>query len=212
MSALIIANGDDVDKKALDGLNIECVICADGGLKKAKALGLTPDIIVGDFDSVDRDLLEKYRSMNIETVKFPVEKDFTDMELSIEIAADKGYRDIVLLGATGGPRLDHSMANMMLLEKYFNSGINIEIIDNNNSVKVVSDGTDLMIDGKKDRFVSLIPLTEEISGLSLVGFKYPLDRVSVKRGSTLCVSNEISEEKGRVILGKGTALLFVSKD
>nr|WP_300094101.1 hypothetical protein [Sedimentibacter sp.] len=70
----------------------------------------------------------------------------------------------------------------------------------------------MLLDKKEGSFVSLIPLTENISGLTLEGFKYPLDRVVVKRGSTLCVSNEIISDKGRIILEKGTALLFISRD
>ena len=212
MTALIIANGEDVDKKIIERLDFDYVICAVGGLGKAEKLGLVPGLIVGDFDSVDKLVLEKYKLKDAEIVKFPAEKDFTDMELSIEIAVEKGFKNLILLGATGGHRLDHSVANLMLLEKYHNLGIKIEVIDNNNTVHIISDNTDFFLDNIKNYFVSLIPLTEKISGLTLQGFKYPLDRVTVNRGSTLCVSNEIVEEKGRVILEKGTALLFISMD
>ncbi|MDF2616136.1 MAG: thiamine diphosphokinase [Sedimentibacter sp.] len=211
MVALIIANGDDVDKISLENLNIDYVICADGGLEKAEKLQVVPDLILGDFDSVNPDVLEKYKKKS-EIMKYPAEKDFTDMELSIEIAVKKGYKDIVLVGATGGPRLDHSLANMMLLEKYHQLGINIIIIDNKNKIQIIADNCNIMLNKKEGSFVSLIPLTENISGLTLEGFKYPLDRVVVKRGSTLCVSNEIILDKGRIILESGTALLFISRD
>jgi thiamine pyrophosphokinase len=211
MVALIIANGDDVDKISLENLNIDYVICADGGLEKAEKLQVVPDLILGDFDSVNPDVLEKYKKKS-EIMKYPAEKDFTDMELSIEIAVKKGYKDIVLVGATGGPRLDHSLANMMLLEKYHQLGINIIIIDNKNKIQIIADNCNIMLNKKEGSFVSLIPLTENISGLTLEGFKYPLDRVVVKRGSTLCVSNEIILDKGRIILECGTALLFISRD
>lgn len=211
MLALIIANGDDVDKSSLEHMKADYVICADGGLEKAEKLQVVPDLILGDFDSVNRVVLEKYKK-NSEVMKFPAEKDFTDMELSIETAVKKGFKDIVLVGATGGPRLDHSLANIMLLEKYYKLGINIIIIDNNNKIQIVADNCNMLLDKKEGSFVSLIPLTENISGLTLEGFKYPLDRVVVKRGSTLCVSNEIISDKGRIILEKGTALLFISRD
>jgi thiamine pyrophosphokinase len=211
MVALIIANGDDVDKISLENMHIDYVICADGGLEKAEKLQVVPDLILGDFDSVDLDVLERYKKKS-EIMKYPAEKDFTDMELSIEIAVKKGYKDIVLVGATGGPRLDHSLANMMLLEKYYQLGINIIIIDNKNKIQIVADNYNMLLDKKEGSFVSLIPLTENISGLTLDGFKYPLDRVVVKRGSTLCVSNEIILDKGRIILESGTALLFISRD
>lgn len=212
MVALIIANGDEVDKISLENMNIDYVICADGGLEKAEKLQVVPDLILGDFDSVNRDVLEKYKKSNSEIMKFPAEKDFTDMELSIETAVKKGFKDIVLVGATGGPRLDHSLANMMLLEKYYQLGINIIIIDNKNKIQIIADNCNMLLNKKEGSFVSLIPLTENISGLTLEGFKYPLDRVVVKRGSTLCVSNEIILDKGRIILESGTALLFISRD
>lgn len=211
MVALIIANGDDVDKTSFENMNIDYVICADGGLEKAEKLQVFPDLILGDFDSVHGDVLEKYKKSS-EIMKYPAEKDFTDMELSIEIAVKKGFRDIVLVGATGGPRLDHSLANMMLLEKYYKIGINIIIVDNYNKIQIISDNCNMLLENKRETFVSLIPLTEEINGLTLEGFKYPLDRVVVKRGSTLCVSNEIISDKGRIILERGTALLFISRD
>ena len=212
MTALIIGNGDDVNKSAIESMKFEYVICADGGLEKAESLGVVPNVILGDFDSVDADVLGKYQSINTETKKYPAEKDFTDMELSIEFAIEQGYKDLLLVGATGGPRLDHFIANIMLLEKYFNLGVNIEIVDNNNKIQIISDNTDLLLENKKNHFISILPITESINGLTLEGFKYPLDKVSVKRGSTLCVSNEIVLNSGKVILEKGTALLFVSKD
>lgn len=211
MTALIIANGDYVNKNSIENINFEYVICADGGLEKAEQLGILPDAILGDFDSVNSEVLRKYQLLNVEIKKFPPEKDFTDTEISIKFAAEKGYKNIILISAVGS-RLDHSVANIMLLEKYLDQGINIEIIDNNNKIQIISDNTDLLLERKKNCFVSIVPLTDIISGLTLEGFKYPLDEMTVKRGSALCVSNEIVSSNGRVLLEKGKALLFVSKD
>ncbi|MFA9422540.1 MAG: thiamine diphosphokinase [Sedimentibacter sp.] len=211
MIALIIANGDEVDISSIKNINYEYVICADGGLKKADHMGILPNAILGDFDSVDPDILKKYMLMNIETKKFPPEKDFTDMELSIEFAVEKGYKKLVLISALGS-RFDHSVANIMLIEKYLKLGIRIEIIDNNNKIQIISDNTEICIESKKNSFVSIVPLTDTISGLTLEGFKYPLDKKTVNRGSAQCVSNEIVSNYGRVSLEKGTALLFVSND
>lgn len=211
MAVLIIGNGSDIEKKYIENINIEYVICADGGLEKAEKLCLKPNLILGDFDSVGKLILEEYKNNGIEIVKFPSEKDYTDMELAIEHAIEKGFKDIVLIGATG-TRLDHTYANLQLLEKYMYQGINIEIIDNNNHIKIISDNTDLIVENKVGYYISLSPITEHIEGLTLEGFKYPLNNVSVKRGSTLLVSNEIIEKQGRIKLKKGTTLVFVSKD
>lgn len=209
--ALIIGNGEEVNKDIIESLYPAYVICADGGLERAEKYGLIPDIIIGDFDSVDLSLLDRYREHQVDIEKFPSEKDFTDMELAIECAISKGYKNIVLTGATG-TRLDHTFANFMLIEKYHKIGVDLTIIDNNNELKIISPDGDLIIDNKEGYYISLIPLTDCIQGLSLEGFKYPLNKVSVQRGSTLCISNQLIGSKGRITLNKGTAIVFISKD
>ena len=211
MNALIIGSGGDIDKTHLENIKFDYVVCADGGLEKAEGLGIRPDVIIGDFDSVDRSILNNYSHSNIETITFPSEKNYTDMELAVEHAFQKGAKNIVMIGATG-TRLDHTMANIQLLEKYYQLGTNIVIIDNNNYIKIISDSTDMEIRYKKNCFVSLVPVTEKIEGLTLSGFKYSLKDVAVERGTTLLISNEIIQNTGRIILKKGTALVFISND
>lgn len=211
MTALIIGNGSDIEKSCIEDIKIDYVICADGGLEKAERFGLMPDLILGDFDSVDPGTLARYKNLNIETVTFSAEKDYTDMELAVEYAVKRGCKHIVLAGASG-TRLDHTVANIQLLEKYHQMGIDMEIIDNNNHIWIISGRTIEKIKRKKNYFVSMAPVTKTIEGLTLEGFKYPLDNVKVKRGSTLLVSNEIIQDEGRIILEQGTALVFVSKD
>lgn len=211
MSAVIIGSGSPVDRDVFEfeNINAEYIICADGGLEKAEMLNITPSIIIGDLDSVSKLVLEKYRNEGIETVRYPREKNYTDMELAIEHAVEKGYTDIVLIGAAGS-RLDHTLANILLIEKYFKKGINIRLIDNNNRVQIVKNNME--IKNKRGFYVSIVPLTETIEGLTLRGFKYPLHHVKVERGSTLCVSNEISEDIGIIEMKKGSALVFISRD
>lgn len=209
MTALIIGNGSDIEKERIDNINIDYVICADGGLEKVKKLGLIPNVILGDFDSVDTSVLEEYKSLNIETVTFPSEKDYTDMELAINHAAKIGFKDIILVGATG-TRLDHTVANLLLIEEYHKKDINIKILDNNNLIQILNNS--MIIPYRKNHFASIIPLSENIEGLTLEGFKYPLNDVTVKRGSTLCISNEIIENNGVIKFKNGSALVFISRD
>lgn len=211
MSAVIIASGSDIEKHIFEkeNINVEFVICADGGLEKAEKLNLIPNIVVGDLDSVSPDVLKHYLNKNLELIKYPEEKDFTDMEIAIEYAVSKNYNDIILVGATGS-RLDHTVGNILLLEKYFLNGIKIKILDNNNVVQII--GSKLQIKHKQNSYVSIIPVTEIIEGVTLKGFKYPLTDVTVKRGSTLCISNQIEDEIGIITIEKGNALVFISKD
>ena len=109
-------------------------------------------------------------------------------------------------------RLDHTLGNIMLMEKYQKAGVNISIIDNNNEIKMISDDGELYIEAKEGRYISIIPLTDSIQGLYLEGFKYPLTNVKVQRGSTLCISNQVKDKAGKVKLRQGKALVFISKD
>lgn len=209
-TALIVGNGEEVHKSIIENLKYDYVICADGGLEKVKNYGITPDIIIGDFDSVALNVLKQYEN-KIPVEKFPSEKDFTDMELAVEFAVSKGYNNIILTGASG-TRLDHTLGNILLMEKYYKDGVNISIIDNNNEIKIISDNAELFIEYKEGYYISIIPVTEYIQGLYLEGFKYNLDNVNVQRGSTLCISNQIKDNKGRITLRKGTAIVIISKD
>lgn len=209
MTALIIGSGSDIDKSCIENINIDYVVCADGGLEKVKNLNLTPNLILGDFDSVDYSVLENYKSLNIETITFPSEKDYTDMELAIEHAVKKGFKDIILVGASG-TRLDHTVANMLLIEKYYKKHINIKIIDNNNIIQMVTNN--MTIPYRENYYVSIIPFSENIEGLTLKGFKYPLNEINVEIGSTLCISNEICEDVGIIKINKGNAFVFISRD
>lgn len=209
-TALIVGNGEETAKRIIENIKYDYLICADGGLEKVSNYGIIPDIIIGDFDSVDGNVLKQYEN-KIPVKKFPSEKDFTDMELAVELAISKGYKNIILTGASGS-RLDHTLGNILLMEKYFKNGVSISIIDNNNEMKIISDNAELFIEYKEGYYISIIPITESIQGLCLEGFKYNLDNVDVKRGSTLCISNQIKDNKGKITLRKGRAIVIISKD
>ncbi|MDD3226979.1 MAG: thiamine diphosphokinase, partial [Tissierellia bacterium] len=154
-TALIVGNGEEAAKSIIEKLKYDYIICADGGLEKASNYGIVPDIIIGDFDSVDANVLKQYEN-RVLIEKFPSEKDFTDMELAVEFAVSKGYNNIILTGASG-TRLDHTLGNIMLMEKYYKEGVNISIIDNNNEMKIISDNAELFIEYKEGYYISIIP-------------------------------------------------------
>jgi thiamine pyrophosphokinase len=209
MKAIIIASGNIIKKEIFDEIYSEgdFIICADGGLNYLDILNVKPNLIVGDFDSVDLSLLEKYK--NIETKKYPAEKNYTDMEIAIEEAIICGYNEITIFGATG-TRLDHTMANILLIERYLKKNINITIVDNNNYISILN--KDIVINKKEGYYVSIVPISECIDGITLKGMKYPLLDVKVDRGSTLCISNEIIANKAEISIRTGVGILFISKD
>lgn len=211
MKAIIIANGNYLDKEEFLKLynNEDYIICADGGLNYAFDIGLKPNLLLGDLDSVDKECLSFYE--HIEIMKYNPEKDYTDTELAIKIAIKKGYTNIILICATG-TRLDHTGANIYLIEKYYNNNINIKIIDNNNIICGIRGKKIIYKSDVKFRNISLLPVTKEINIEYLRGLKYTLDNKVVSRGSTLCISNEIIEEKVEINITVGFALLIFSND
>lgn len=211
MRALIIGSGVDIKKEIINTLSYEYVICVDGGLDKAEKLEISPNVIIGDFDSVKKNTLEYYKKSGLLIEEFPPEKDYTDMDLAVEYAVNKGFSEIVLLGASG-TRLDHTLANIMLIEKFYKKNIKIKLIDNNNIVQTISDNDKLCIEKKEGCFLSIIPLSDEITGITLKGFKFPLNDVTVKRGETRCISNEVEDTYGEIEIKTGSCVVIISKD
>lgn len=211
MKALIVANGTINNINLLKELEKEhdFILAADGGTNHCIKAGILPDIIIGDLDSISDNTLRVSREKNIPIEKFPTKKDSTDTELSINYLISKGYKDITLTGVTGS-RMDHTLGNILLLNKLNESGIKGKIIDDNNIIYLVHSELNLL--RNLDSFVSIIPLTNTGITISLKGFEYELEVVDVRFGSTFCISNKIIEEKAKITIHEGKALVFISKD
>lgn len=187
----------------------QTLVVVDGALETTHRLGLLPDAIVGDFDTVDQSLLAYYDNRII--FRHPPEKDQTDTELAIETAQSMGCTRFVFLGATGS-RLDHSLANVFLLQSLLERGIEAEILNETNRLYLKKEDFSIKKQEQYGEFVSLLALTETVQGVTLRGFKYPLTYHTVYRGSTLCISNEITEETARVELTDGTLIVVEARD
>lgn len=188
------------------------VIAVDGGLKGAKELGLVPDVIVGDFDSVDPAVLAFYRKMEhiVWEVHQP-EKDDTDTELALKRAMAMGAGEIVILGATGR-RLDHMIGNIQLLYPCLQKGIRASIIDPQNRLYLIDGETVFRRHEVWGTYISFLPLTQEVTGITLKGFKYPLENKDICIGTSLCISNELIEEEGRITFSEGVLMAVESHD
>lgn len=190
----------------------EKVIAVDSGLEGVKALGLEPDMIVGDFDSVKPEILEYYRTREhiVWDVRQP-EKDETDTELALMKAQAAGCSRIAVLGSTGG-RLDHMLGNIHLLFPCLQKGIEAYILDSRNRL--------YLIDGERvfrraetwGKYISFVPLTEKVAGITLTGFKYPLFQKDIEIGTSLCISNELWEEEGLITFTDGVLIVVESRD
>jgi thiamine pyrophosphokinase len=185
-------------------------IGVDRGVIELMDNHISPHVAFGDFDSLT--VQEKTRiartTFNIYT--YSEEKDATDMEIALTWAIEQQPEKIIVLGATGG-RLDHLFMNAYLLLKGTKENIPIYIEDNWNSVTLLTPGT-YNINKSQWTYVSLMPMTSEVKGLSLSGFRYPLNEATLVHGSSLCTSNEILNEHGEISFSHGYLFLFRSKD
>ncbi len=195
-------------KKYLQPANV--VICCDGGLEHAKALGIVPDYIVGDFDSVEDATFVEFQGQNIPIHQFPTHKDETDMQLGIRLALELSAKDITILGGIGN-RFDHTLANAHLLLWLLKLGIVARLVDERNVVQLMEG--ELVLEGKIGDLVSTIPLSMEVKGLTLEGFAYPLTNYDLSLDDELiAVSNVLTKETAKITAKEGYLFVIQARD
>jgi len=211
MRAAILANGRLVGgadlRRRLRRAGV--LICADGGLRAARRLGVRPDVAIGDFDSASRALVEWARSAGALIITHPVEKDKTDAELALAYAVKRGAREIEFFGALGG-RLDHLLANVGLVLSAAEMGARLRIVDGKTEAFLARPRTEL--GAKRGDLVSLLSLSRMSSGIMTKGLKYPLRNATLREGSSLGISNEVVSLPASVTVGTGRLLVVVTRN
>lgn len=193
-------------------MSFDYIISVDGGLFYIDELHMRPDYLIGDFDTVDPDLLKKYLGRReIKVERFSPIKDKTDTELAIDLAIELKSTHVKIMGALGN-REDHAFMNILLLEKLNGSGIKAEIVDEKNLIFVADHSFSINTKDYPYTYISFFSLTESVTGLTLEGFKYNLQNKKLLQGSSLCVSNEMTEKECRVSLSEGRLLVMLAKD
>lgn len=180
------------------------IICCDAGIDAAKRHGVTPNLIVGDFDSYTGAL-----DKEIETLRFPVEKDDTDSMLAVREGLSRGFTDFFLLCSLGG-RLDHTVANLQTLVFIKEQGGNGTLIGPTDTVRLLCGGA-IDILRREGYTFSLFSLGEKCEGVTLTGMQYPLDNATVTNGFPIGLGNHIIEPVGRVSVKSGTLIIIESK-
>lgn len=208
MKGLIIGSGRLGDLSLLkeEAASADRIVCADGGALYLSEAGILPDVLLGDMDSIAPEKERELRDRGVEILVHPAEKDDTDMALAVRYLAEQGAGELHILGGTGS-RIDHMLGNALLVSYAAEKGIRIELIDENNVITALRTETV----SKKREYLSVIPLDETVV-VSLKGVKYPLDTHTIRRGSSLGISNEILEDTCDVILHEGRGLLIQSSD
>ena len=199
MDTLIISGGNIGIDLALGLLKIkrfDHIIGVDGGLKFCYDHKIVPTRIVGDFDTLSPEILTWYKkNTQIEIREYNPVKDATDTQIAVELALSLGSDHVMILGGTG-TRLDHVLGNIQTLYLPFAKGIDCRIVDAHNRIRLVSGELHLKMTEQWGKYVSLIPLTTDVEGVDLIGFKYPLEKFNftVLGTGSSGVSNEIAEE------------------
>jgi len=202
--ALVFAGGDPVPAAVEARLPVEAlVIGADSGIEHAHGLGRRIDIAVGDFDSVSVEALATAEAAGAQVIRYPVDKDATDLELALDVAAARGVERITVVGGHGG-RFDHYLANALLLGSARFAGLEIDGWFGEAHVIVVRRQARLV--GRAGSVVTLLATNGPARGVTTTGLRFPLHEAVLLPGSTLGVSNELVGAEAEVSVSGGTVL------
>lgn len=184
----------------------ELIIAADSGASTALALGHAPALVVGDFDSLTEQTRVELERLDCQFVSAQTEKDETDTELAIQVACQQGASRITILGALGGTRFEHTMANFQLLVGY--STLSVEIVDGNSRGWLLRGPGTTSITGQQGDLLSLLPLTDSATGVQTEHLYYPLHHETLSFGKPRGISNVLQTTQASVSLSAGILLLI----
>lgn len=212
---IIISGGaiqDEFALSVLDQYESKRIIGVDKGVEFLYRHQIQPEYIVGDFDSISEEVIRYYREeTNVPIREYNPVKDASDTEIAIRLAITFGCDRMIILGGTGC-RIDHIWANVQSLEIAKKAGVEAEILDSCNRIRLCSEEIRLR---KKDAFgtyFSLFPFGGEVENLTIQGAKYPLTHHHLLPNDSLCVSNEIEEEELVITFSFGTVILMETRD
>ena len=214
---IIIISGGELNEEfvlsILEKEENQYVIGVDRGMEFLCRHQILPNYIVGDFDSVKKEIGDYYRNeTDVPIREYNPVKDASDTEIAIRLAMTLGGRELLILGATG-TRLDHVLANLGLLSMGKEQGVRIAIADQWNYITLAESGTILHREEQFGKYVSFFTVGGDVTGLTLRGFKYPLNGYHLTvEDSGLTVSNEISEETAEILYESGQLLMIMSRD
>ncbi|MCF8112813.1 MAG: thiamine diphosphokinase [Desulfotignum sp.] len=187
----------------------DLIIAADSGAGHLHKTGYLPHIIIGDLDSIDTHTLAFFKKKGVRVCSHPSRKNQTDTELCMSCALEQGADQITFLAATG-TRLDHTLANILLLAKLADTGISARVLDAHNELFLVKDRLELT--GTPGDLISLIPVSQRVEGVTIQGVGYPLSNHTLVMGSTLGISNYFTQKKAVITICSGMLIVARSMD
>lgn len=204
MKCIILGASDISDYKRVSKFvkQDDFIICADGGIKHLNPLGITPDVIIGDFDSWEGKIPYENKIVH------PKEKDDTDLGLCIDYACEKGFESCIALGCLGG-RIDHTFAGISLIKYAYDKSLKLTLCDENHKIFLLNGEMEVKKDGYK--YLSVFPYGEKAEGIFYEGLKYPLFDATLTYDVPLGISNEIVGEKAKIRCEKGNLIIIQSE-
>ena len=211
---VIVSGGmleEDFVLPILKSEEIEFVIGVDKGLEFLYKHEIKPDYIVGDFDSVSRELVDYYREeLNVPIREFNPVKDASDTEIALRLCLGLNRKSILILGGTGN-RIDHLWANVQCLQIALQAGADARIVDSHNQIRLLDSDITLKKSEAFGPYFSLFPLEMPVDELSIRGAKYPLQNHFLKPSDSLCVSNEFAEDEVTISFVYGKVILMETR-
>lgn len=178
------------------------VIAVDGGLASLEEAGCAPDEVLGDFDSLG------YVPTGLRTVRFPPEKDASDMQLALERAVRHGASAVAVYGALGR-RLDHTLANLQLCAAFAEQGVEVVAVGERERVAFLVGPGEMLLDAADEGIVSVFSLTDVSTGVTEEGLRYGLDDVALTSRTSWGLSNEMAGTAARISVEEGTLAVFL---
>jgi thiamine pyrophosphokinase len=210
--AIIIANGQMVKPPNLTNYITSSfiIIAADGGIRNCISLGIRPNIIIGDLDSIDDRKIGEYRDAGVRIIQYPSHKDETDLELALFHSKEIGVSEVILLGGLGA-RWDMTIANMLLIAHPKYKEMNIHVMDGTQELIIMRSGTQSIVHGQPGDVISLIPIAGDVTGIVTSGLYYPLNGETLQFGTARGVSNVFTQEQAQIFITQGVLLCVINR-
>jgi len=204
---IIFANGDlpDLNKARALLREDDYILCADGGARHALAIGLTPNLVIGDMDSLEKDEWKKLEESNVPVELYPRDKNETDLELALDRAIELEPKEIIIVAALGG-RLDQTLGNIAILNNRYLVTRNIRLDDGVEEIFFCQ--SQALVHGRSGDIVSLIPWGNPVHGIQTQGLRWSLNNETLHPEKTRGISNEMLGDVVNIEISSGALLII----
>lgn len=212
MKAVVVAGGEVSPSDLALLADAQLVVAADGGARTLTAAGHQPALLVGDLDSLDDEVVTRLVDLGTQVEAHPRDKEASDTELAIERCLSVGADEVVLVGALGGERRDHTLANVLLLTEPGLRDIDLRIVHEGTTIRALYAGGELALRGAAGDLVSLLPVGADATGVTTRGLRWALDGETLRVGRSRGLSNEVVSAPASVRLDGGVLLVVERGD